>query len=110
MQPGKDLISRRRFLKKAAVTAGAAATAGVAASTAACSQENSANETIRVGVIGTGQRGFDHIWALGYPTGREEDAKRKGIVHQPIPNVEIVAVCDAFDDMLDRAVAMVERA
>lgn len=109
MRSKKRLISRRRFLTTAAAGAGTAAVASLVPATTACSSANSANETIRVGVVGTGLRGLDHLWALGYPTGDPADLKRKVIEHLPIANVEVVAVCDAFDDVLDRAVAMVER-
>ncbi len=92
-------ITRRDALKSAAGI-GALGALGAPFPTPAL-LKGSPNERIRIGVIGVGRRGSDHLRALGYP---RLDAASDGTV---IPDTEVVAVCDAFEDNLDRAVTQV---
>lgn len=83
-------LSRRDFLK---ATGAAAALIGVglgAQSPIAADETKAvpASERIRIGLIGCGGRGLSHIDGFGRHT-----------------DVEIVAVCDVYDQHLDRAVA-----
>lgn len=71
-------LNRRSFLTKTAL-----ATATVSWSARSWSQVKSANETIRVGVIGFGSRGKDHLAGLSKTTG-----------------VRIAGLCDVDDAIL----------
>ena len=73
-------VTRRQFVQTGAVAAAGIATA------ASAQRVLGANERIRAGFIGTGNRGDQ----LLRPTLREKD-------------VEVVAVCDVFKPYLDRA-------
>ncbi|MGM0491144.1 MAG: Gfo/Idh/MocA family protein [Planctomycetota bacterium] len=83
--------TRRQFLKTAA--AGTAATAITAASYA---RAPGANDRIRIGQIGCGNRGFGAHMGGVHKHAEEE-------------NVEIVAVCDVWTEHLDRARAKVKQ-
>ncbi|MDP6466513.1 MAG: Gfo/Idh/MocA family oxidoreductase, partial [Pirellulaceae bacterium] len=76
---------RREFLKSAAAGTGFA----LAATAAIAETQRSANEPIRVGLLGMGGRMRSHITALAQMA---ED------------NVEIVAICDCDQSKLDSAV------
>ncbi len=76
--------SRREFIAK--TTGGAA---GLAFTAASWNKAFGANDRIRLGVIGTGNRGSDVMrW------------------FQKEPEVEIVALCDCYDKHLDQAMEM----
>ena len=75
-------MDRRYFLMGSAAAIGAAP--GLLAS---------ANDTVRVGVIGVGGRGPSHISGFGR-----------------LPNVEVAAVCDVDEAHLQKGVAQVEKA
>lgn len=79
---------RRDFLKLAGTSAAAASAVSVVA-TAGAKSRRSANETIRVGLVGLGGRMAAHVRSLA------ELAKEE--------NVEIVAVCDCDQNKLDSA-------
>ena len=73
-------VSRRVFIQSTLSTAAALSAVSPALGTL------DANDRIRVGVIGTGDRGNSHINSMG---------RQK--------NVEVVAICDVDDAQLDRA-------
>jgi len=79
---GQNEISRRQFIGKSAKVA-----AGVGAGILGVPAANvlGANETLRVGVVGPGRRGYSMMRIIN-----------------EIPNVEIVAVCDIFEGWLKR--------
>ncbi len=77
--------NRRQFLKGAAVTTGTS----LAAAAAIAKTRKSANDRIRVGLLGMGGRMRSHVAALAKMA---ED------------NVEIVAICDCDQSKLDSAV------
>ena len=84
------LQSRRDFLKKLSLFAGSGllmtAAPGITFSESLQNKESSANDRIRLGVIGVGSRGRYHVLVLNN-----------------IPNVEITAVCDNYPPNYDRA-------
>jgi len=61
----------------------------------------SPNDELRIGVVGVGRRGVDHVASLGYPTPDERDR------YEPIPGTRVVAVCDAFQDHVEIAARQV---
>ena len=75
---------RREFLKKSAVAAGAA----IVAAPAIAKSSNSANDHIRIGLLGLGGRMRSHVRALDQMADE---------------NVEIVAICDCDQSKLDSA-------
>ena len=75
---------RRQFLKKSTAAAGAA----LIAAPAIAKSRTSANDRIRVGLLGLGGRMRSHIQALAQMTGE---------------NVEIAAICDCNQKKLDTA-------
>ena len=75
-------LTRRNFLKTAALTASA-----LSLPASSWAQVKGANETIRIGVIGFRSRGSDHI---------------KG--YQSLPNVTIAALCDVDKTVLARGI------
>src|SRR5690606_38158647 len=85
-------VSRRQFLQ---MSSGAALGAGLMTSTRAMAQAEepapavSPNERIVIGFVGVAGRGFGHISWFGRH-----------------PDVEIGAVCDVYDEHLNRAVEM----
>ena len=79
---------RREFLKATAATA-AAASAVTFAAPAMAKSRRSANETIRVGLVGLGGRMASHVRSLTELTKEE--------------NVEIVAVCDCDQNKIGSA-------
>jgi len=89
-------ISRRRFLEQSllAAAAGMAAAGSQEAARAAepLRRRVAANDKIRIAVIGFNSRGQNHI----------DDYLKK-------PDVEIVALCDADNRVLDRGVAYVDK-
>jgi predicted dehydrogenase len=76
--------NRRQFLKSTAAVTGAA----MVAAPAIAKGQQSANERIRVGLVGLGGRMHSHIGALAQMTGE---------------NVEIAAICDCDQSKLDTA-------
>ncbi|TAJ05068.1 MAG: hypothetical protein EPO68_16705, partial [Planctomycetota bacterium] len=105
-------LRRRQLLRGAAASAAALAAARVARAVPAVGYGRtqdapSPNDALRIGVIGTGARGQDHLWALGYAVDNPVYAHRKGTVVEPIAGAAVVAVCDAFEDNLDQAHAAV---
>jgi len=88
--------SRRRFLQSSAITAGLATGLGTS-SASANAQTNAANDKIRVGFIGTGGRGF------GAHVTRMTDHQVNG---EP---VELVAVCDVFNENRDKAATHIKK-
>lgn len=89
--------TRREFLKSSAVAAGLAGVGSQAVSRTATADQVSANEKIRIGFVGTGSRGFGaHVKRL----------TRHQVEGQPI---ELVAVCDVFNEHRDRAAAHITK-
>lgn len=89
-------VSRRGFLKSTSTSAVAAgAFAGV--STATATATTSAADTIRVGFVGVGSRGF------GAHVRRMVKLKNDG------RNIELVAVCDVFSENREKAAAYIEK-
>ncbi|MCI0665134.1 MAG: Gfo/Idh/MocA family oxidoreductase [Acidobacteria bacterium] len=83
----KKRINRREFIKQSTVTSAAAGLAFHAnASTFAYDRDDSPNERINIGFIGTGARAHDVM----------SDVLR-------IPGFEVVAVCDAYQGRITRA-------
>lgn len=82
-------IKRREFIKRSAATgAGASLTLGVSKRTeAAFAPQNSPNDRLTLGFIGTGARAQEFM----------KDVLR-------LPGLEIVALCDAYKGRLERAV------
>jgi len=78
-------VSRRTFIK----STGASAVAGLATGSAVGQKRGSA-ETLRIGFVGPGGRGFGHIGQLSSIRG--EGA-----------NIELAAVCDVFSEHVERA-------
>ncbi len=88
--------SRRDFLKSSAYTAGVLGAASQIAAQANASNR-SANEKLRIGFVGPGGRGF------GAHVKRLTTLQVEG---QPI---ELVAVCDVYNENLDRAAKHIEK-
>ena len=63
-------------------------------------------DALQVGVIGIGNRGRGHLNSLGY-AGK---GARRDRQNDPIDGVEVVAVCDTFEDHLDLGVERVRDA
>lgn len=84
----KDSISRRDFLKRSSVAAGAAVLGGVNTVKAG----KGPNDKVRVAVIGCHNRGMDHL--SGY---------------MALPNVEIAYVCDVDSHEMEKGLAAVEK-
>lgn len=110
--PTNAAVPRRELLLGAAASAAALGSAHVARAVPALGfgrahAAPSPNDTLRIGVIGTGARGQDHLWALGYAVDDPVYAHRKGTVVEPIAGTAVVAVCDAYEDKLDQAHAAV---
>ena len=82
----KNLLSRRNFMQKT----GAAATAISVAPMIAKSSPASPNDTLGIGVIGTGGRGNSHLRML-------KQLKQNG------ENIQIVAVCDIYRPRREKA-------
>lgn len=87
--------SRREFLKSSAVAAGIAGVGSQLATARA--RAASPNETIRIGFVGIGGRGFGaHVKTL----------TKLQVEGQPI---ELVAVCDVFNEYRDKAAAHIKK-
>lgn len=98
--PPLGSFSRRTFLG----AAGGIAAMGLAGTAPAFLRRRSPSEIIRIGFVGTGSRGHDHLWALGYFDPDGDRLKRKRFDPQKrLKGVDVVALCDAFDDNLDSA-------
>jgi predicted dehydrogenase len=91
-------LSRRSFLH--ATATGLAAASLPNRAPAFLQQTNGEQGVIRVGIVGTGRRGQDHMWAMGYwdPNGPVRARKARQTPHKRFDQVEIVAVCDTWDD------------
>ena len=85
----ESVLNRRQFLSR---SAGAVALMPV---TAAMARVPGANEKISIGVIGTGQRGRNALMPEVHRFSEQE-------------NVEIVAVCDPWNEAREKAVAKVK--
>jgi predicted dehydrogenase len=77
------MITRRTFLKKSTKTSAGIISASLTASS--WSKVYGSNERVRIGVIGFNGKGGQHI----------------GVFHS-LPNVEVVALCDADQAIIDR--------
>lgn len=88
----RSSVSRREFLRTVGVAAGAAAV-GLKSSVYSLASQGAlgANERIRIGIIGVGGMGRNHLRILlrSAQSGAE--------------NIQVVAVCDAFQKRLDLA-------
>ncbi len=82
-------------------------TSGVAAP--AVIRRRNLGDVLRVAVVGTGGRGHGHLKALGYIDPLWESLKKRPPPQERLADVEVVAVCDAYDVYLDSAVAAVTR-
>ena len=94
---------RRGFL----IGAGALAAGATMCRAPAALKRRAPNEMVRLGFIGVGGRGMGMLGTLGYahpdPTRGREPLSR-------LDAVEVVAVCDAYDDHLDLAATSVKEA
>jgi len=90
--PGKSEVSRRDFLKTGVGTTAAGLVAMSGFAEIVPPRVLSANDRVRVAVIGLHDRGNDHIHALA-----------------KLPNVEIAALCDVYMPILDQRLAEVEK-
>src|SRR4051812_20927794 len=93
-----DVFSRREFLERSAILSAAAAALGTGAEAAAQDKPataGSANDRLRVAVVGVHGRGMNHV--DGYTS-------KKGI------NAEIVTVCDCDEAVIGRAMKAIEKA
>ena len=90
--------SRRAFLRAGAT--GLAAASYPANAPAFLHLRNHRQDVIRVGIVGAGRRGQDHLWAMGYwdPNGPVRARKSKQQPHNRLEGVEVVAVCDTWDE------------
>lgn len=90
--------SRRRFIKASAATVGSVAAIQQATlQTAGAAESTSSNGKIRIGFIGPGGRGFGaHVKRL----------TKLQVEGQPI---ELVAVCDVYNEHRDRAAKHIEK-
>ena len=87
--------SRRDFIKTTATSVGTVA--AIAQTTASAVESSSANSKLRIGFIGPGSRGFGaHVKRLA----------KLQVEGQPI---ELVAVCDVYNEHRDRAAAYIEK-
>ena len=94
MKPSKP--SRRNFLKSSAATAGLV-TAATPALSSAVPQSSTPSSKLRVGFIGTGSRGYGaHVVRM----------TKHQVNGEPI---ELVAVCDVFNENRDKAAAHIEK-
>jgi hypothetical protein len=98
---------RREFLQRTAVLGTTAAmlgtsVAGAQAAEEPRSKEESANDRLRVAVVGVRSRGMSHI-------GRKDDAKGSGFL-DPKNNCEIVAVCDCDEGVIGNAMKTITEA
>lgn len=66
--------------------------------------QSSKGELIRIGIIGTGNRGTALLKAVGFADPKLNVARLKKYRNQKLLNVEVVAVCDVFDLHAERAV------
>ena len=87
--------SRRDFIKTTATSVGTAA--AITQTTASAAETSSANSKLRIGFIGPGRRGFGaHVKRL----------TKLQVEGRPI---ELVAVCDVYNEHRDRAAAYIEK-
>src|SRR5689334_21740812 len=82
----KQPINRRNFLQGATSTA-------IAAGLARTGKAVAASDTVRIGVVGVGGRGKDHIKGFGQQAG-----------------VEVVALCDVDETILQERSSQLEKA
>jgi predicted dehydrogenase len=96
-----DVFSRREFLERSAILSAAAAAAALGTDAAAQekpaarARAGSANDRLRVAVVGVHGRGMNHVG--GY-------TNKGGI------NAEIVTVCDCDEAVIGRAMTTIEKA
>lgn len=100
--------SRRHVLRLAGASATALAAANLTRALPILRGPEDPLETIRIGIVGVGNRGQDHMWALGFPPRDPTYQQRKNKLLDPIANVQVVAACDVFDEHLDAACAAIE--
>ena len=84
--------ARREFLKTGAKVAAAAAVPGTLRALVAPHGATSANDRVRVGIVGLRGRGENHIRSYG-----------------ALPNVEIAALCDIDDNVMSQRLAQVQK-
>lgn len=97
MNVNQTPLSRRRFLHATATGIAAAGLSDTAP--AFLHRRNRRRDVIRVGVVGTGRRGQDHLWTMGCwdPDGPVRARKRRQTPFEKPEGVEVVAVCDTWD-------------
>jgi predicted dehydrogenase len=98
----KKTLSRRTFLR---ATAGSVAAAGLTTVPMACSAGS--DDELRIGVIGVGRRGQDHLAALGYLDKTSALGARKKDSWDPLPGSRVVAVADPFKANLEEGARQV---
>ena len=98
------MITRRKFLGRTVQQAAGIAAISMTNTAPAVLRHPRPNEVIRIGVVGTGKRGMDHLRALGYP------APGKAVGPGTLSDIEVVAVCDTYENNLLKAVTHVEAA
>ena len=82
------ILTRRKFLRRTALAAGVWA----AFPAITYAQAGSANDTIRIAIVGVRSKGMDHIKLF-----------------EKIPGVRIVALCDADRDVLQHGLRLLEK-
>ncbi len=98
-------FSRREFLERSAILSSASVALGLAPSQAAdetTAKKGSANDKLKVAVVGVRSRGMTHI-------GSAEKGKELGYL-DPSNNCEIVAVCDADEGVIGNAMKKISAA
>jgi hypothetical protein len=65
-------------------------------------------EGLRIGLVGFGTRGRGHLRVFGYFD--TDTGKARFIEHERMPGVEVVAICDTFQDNLDLGCEWVRKA
>jgi hypothetical protein len=98
-----SMFHRRVFLQRTAILGATAATLGITGETRAADEavkSTSANDRLRVAVVGVRSRGMSHV-------GTAEKGKGSGYL-DPANNCEIVAVCDADEGVIAPAMKKIK--
>jgi len=98
MQEPKPSVTRRSVLRASAATLGSAS---LAAPSPAILKRRPSDDELRIAVVGVGERGTRHLWALDCQDPTTPLAARlKPKRHGPLDDARVVAVCDAFEPNL----------